>query len=66
VLVLLQLLELDPEKVISRGQVTLSQKQTLIADCLEKSYEIALGCGQFGNCLVRQICISFVCFGSSP
>ncbi|XP_047077110.1 uncharacterized protein LOC124687362 [Lolium rigidum] len=46
-----QLLELDPEQVISRGQVTLSQKQTLIADCLEKSYEIALGCGQFGNCL---------------
>ncbi|XBH63761.1 uncharacterized protein [Aegilops tauschii subsp. strangulata] len=46
-----QLLELDPEQVISRGQVTLSQKQTLIDDCLEKSFEIALGCGQFGNCL---------------
>ncbi|VAI48113.1 unnamed protein product [Triticum turgidum subsp. durum] len=48
---LIRLLELDPEQVISRGQVTLSQKQTLIDDCLQKSFEIALGCGQFGNCL---------------
>lgn len=46
-----QLLELDPEQVIARGQVTLSQKQKLIDDCLEKSYEIELGCGKFGNCL---------------
>jgi hypothetical protein len=53
VLDLLQLLELDPEQVVSRGQVTLSQKQALIDDCLEKSYEIALGCGRFGNCLVK-------------
>uniref|UniRef100_A0A0D9VJL0 DHHA1 domain-containing protein n=1 Tax=Leersia perrieri TaxID=77586 RepID=A0A0D9VJL0_9ORYZ len=45
------LLELDPEEVISRGQATLSYKQKLIDDCLEKSYEIALGCGSFGNCL---------------
>ncbi|KAG8071891.1 hypothetical protein GUJ93_ZPchr0006g44034 [Zizania palustris] len=46
-----QLLELDPEQVISRGQATLSHKQRLIDDCLEKSYEIALGHGEFGNCL---------------
>ncbi|XP_062222420.1 uncharacterized protein LOC133921520 [Phragmites australis] len=46
-----QLLELDPERVISRGQVTLLEKQRLIDGCLEKSYEITLGCGQFGNCL---------------
>uniref|UniRef100_A0A0A9DZ58 DHHA1 domain-containing protein n=1 Tax=Arundo donax TaxID=35708 RepID=A0A0A9DZ58_ARUDO len=46
-----QLLELDLEDVISRGQVTLLEKQRLIDDCLEKSYEISLGCGQFGNCL---------------
>ncbi|KAG2653090.1 hypothetical protein PVAP13_1NG427100 [Panicum virgatum] len=46
-----QLLELDPEHVISRGQVTLLEKQRLIDDCLGKSYEISLGCGQFGNCL---------------
>ncbi|OEL24177.1 hypothetical protein BAE44_0014804 [Dichanthelium oligosanthes] len=46
-----QLLELDPEHVISRGQVTLLEKQRLIDNCLGKSYEISLGCGQFGNCL---------------
>ncbi|KAL6911744.1 hypothetical protein ACP4OV_000549 [Aristida adscensionis] len=46
-----QLLELDPEHVVSRGQVTLLEKQRLIDACLEKSYEISLGCGQFGNCL---------------
>ncbi|KAK3158757.1 hypothetical protein QOZ80_2AG0141170 [Eleusine coracana subsp. coracana] len=46
-----QLLKLDPEHVISRGQATLSEKQRLIDDCLDKSYEISLGCGQFGNCL---------------
>uniref|UniRef100_A0A0E0K3Q1 DHHA1 domain-containing protein n=1 Tax=Oryza punctata TaxID=4537 RepID=A0A0E0K3Q1_ORYPU len=45
------LLELDPEDVISHGQATLSHKQKLIDDCLEKSYEIALGHGKFGNCL---------------
>ncbi|AQK73595.1 hypothetical protein ZEAMMB73_Zm00001d017640 [Zea mays] len=47
-----QLLELDPEHVISHGQATLLEKQRLIDDCLEKSYEISLGCGQFGSCLV--------------
>lgn len=46
-----QLLELDPEQVISRGQVNILQEQRLIGECLENSYEIALGCGQFGNCL---------------
>nr|ACF88468.1 unknown [Zea mays] len=46
-----QLLELDPEHVISHGQATLLEKQRLIDDCLEKSYEISLGCGQFGSCL---------------
>ncbi|BAS80324.1 Os02g0684600, partial [Oryza sativa Japonica Group] len=57
--VLLQLLELDPEEVISRGQATLSHKQKLIDECLEKSYEIALGCGRFGNCLVNTCRFSF-------
>ncbi|CAN6329090.1 unnamed protein product [Urochloa humidicola] len=47
----MELLELDTEHVISRGQVTLLEKQRLIDDCLGKSYEISLGCGLFGNCL---------------
>ncbi|WVZ74171.1 hypothetical protein U9M48_022385 [Paspalum notatum var. saurae] len=50
-----QLLELDPEHVISRGQVTLSEKQRLIDDCLEKSYEISLGCGKGIGAVVYKV-----------
>lgn len=43
---------LDPELVISKGRATLSHKQKLIDDVLEQSYEISLGGGSFGYCLV--------------
>ncbi|KAJ4960898.1 hypothetical protein NE237_020808 [Protea cynaroides] len=46
-----QLLELDPQFVINRGMTGLSQKQKLIHEALEQSYEIALGAGLFGHCL---------------
>ncbi|KAH7664565.1 DHH phosphoesterases protein [Dioscorea alata] len=46
-----QLLELDPELTISRGQESLSKKQRLIDEVLAQSYEIALACGEFGHCL---------------
>ncbi|XP_078162980.1 DHHA1 domain protein [Carex rostrata] len=46
-----QLLELDPDQVISLGQDSLAHKQNLINECLDKSYEISLGSGQFGHCL---------------
>ncbi|KAG2385046.1 uncharacterized protein HKW66_Vig0121380 [Vigna angularis] len=48
-----QLLSLDSNTIISRGMLSLSLKQKLIDDCLSKSYEIALGNGAFGHCLVR-------------
>lgn len=47
-----QLSELDPDYVISLGQDSLAHKQKLIDECLDKSYEISLGSGQFGHCLV--------------
>lgn len=46
-----QLLSLDIDSVINQGTMSLLQKQRLINEVLEKSYEIALGGGQFGNCL---------------
>ncbi|XP_042502850.1 uncharacterized protein LOC122080049 isoform X2 [Macadamia integrifolia] len=46
-----QLLELDPQSVINQGMTSLSQKQKLIDEALEQSYEIALGAGLFGHCL---------------
>ncbi|XP_043716315.1 uncharacterized protein LOC122664528 isoform X2 [Telopea speciosissima] len=46
-----QLLELDPQSVINQGMTSLSQKQKLIDEALEMSYEIALGVGLFGHCL---------------
>ncbi|KAJ3680414.1 hypothetical protein LUZ60_016692 [Juncus effusus] len=46
-----QLLEIDPDHLISLGQDSLVKKQKLIDDCLATSYEISLGCGQFGKCL---------------
>lgn len=48
----LQLLSLDLEDVISQGMTSLSKKQKLIDDVLSQSYEIALGGGAFGHCLV--------------
>lgn len=49
---ILQLLSLNLESVISQGIVSLSVKQKLIDDTLDQSYEIALGVGAFGRCLV--------------
>ncbi|KAJ0968853.1 hypothetical protein J5N97_021730 [Dioscorea zingiberensis] len=46
-----QLLELDPDLTISRGQESLLEKQRLIEEALVLSYEIALGGGEFGHCL---------------
>ncbi|KAK7291318.1 hypothetical protein RIF29_06363 [Crotalaria pallida] len=46
-----QLLSLDLDSVISRGNVSLSHKQKLIDDCLSTSYEISLGNGAYGHCL---------------
>ncbi|XP_077246979.1 DHHA1 domain protein [Tasmannia lanceolata] len=46
-----QLLSLDPQSLISQGQMTLSHMQKLIDGVLEQSYEIALGGGRFGHCL---------------
>ncbi|KAJ3706855.1 hypothetical protein LUZ61_010560 [Rhynchospora tenuis] len=49
-----QLLDLDPDRVISLGQDSLAHKQKLIDECLDKSYEISLGSGQFGHCLAVE------------
>lgn len=46
-----QLMDLEPELVISHGKETLAVKQKLIDLALDQSYEIALGCGLFGHCL---------------
>lgn len=50
-----QLLALDPRSVIEMGKISLSQKQKLIDEALEQSYEISLGNGKFGNCLATEI-----------
>ncbi|KAK9106496.1 hypothetical protein Syun_022507 [Stephania yunnanensis] len=49
-----QLLALDPESVINQGMESLSQKQKLISEVLEQSFEIALGNGVFGHCLAVE------------
>lgn len=46
-----QLLALDVDLIIKQGRESLMQKQKLIEETLVQSYEIALGDGQFGNCL---------------
>lgn len=46
-----QLLNLDLESVIQRGILSLSEKQRLIDEALEQSYEITVGGGRFGHCL---------------
>ncbi|KAK7380128.1 hypothetical protein VNO78_32557 [Psophocarpus tetragonolobus] len=46
-----QLLSLDLDNIISKGMLSLLDKQKCIDDCLSKSYEIALGKGMFGHCL---------------
>ncbi|XP_062109576.1 uncharacterized protein LOC133821092 [Humulus lupulus] len=46
-----QLLSLDLEDVISKGMKSLSEKQRLIDEALNESFEIALGGGRFGHCL---------------
>lgn len=52
-LALFQLLSLDLDSVISQGMSSLADKQKKIEEVLEQSYEIALGGGAFGNCLVN-------------
>lgn len=47
-----QLLSFDLENVISQGMKSLSEKQRLIDEALSQSYEIGLGGGRFGHCLV--------------
>ncbi|KAI4964628.1 hypothetical protein ZWY2020_060106 [Hordeum vulgare] len=44
--------DLDIEFNVNANGKLFDQKQTLIDDCLEKSFEIALGCGQFGNSFI--------------
>lgn len=53
-----QLLGLNVESVISQGLVSLSQKQKLIDDALNHSYQISLGAGLFGHCLVYPLSLS--------
>ena len=47
-----QLLSFDLENVISQGMKSLSETQRLIDEALSQSYEIGLGGGRFGHCLV--------------
>lgn len=49
----LQLLSLNVEHVINQGMSSLSQKQTLINEVLNQSYEIVLDDGSSGHCLVN-------------
>lgn len=56
-----QLLSLDLECLISQGMVSLSEKQKLIEEALSQSYEIKLGGGAFGHCLVNWF-RCFLCF----
>lgn len=46
-----QLLSLDVEHVINQGLSSLAQKQTLINEVLDQSYEIVLDDGASGHCL---------------
>lgn len=46
-----QLLSLDFDSVINQGIMSLSQKQALINEVLDQSYELALDGGAFGHCL---------------
>ncbi|QHO12888.1 uncharacterized protein DS421_15g510790 [Arachis hypogaea] len=56
-----QLLSLDLDCVISQGMKSLSHKQKLMDDCISKSYEIALGNGAFGCCLVCFLFSTYIC-----
>ncbi|KAL3824946.1 hypothetical protein ACJIZ3_020975 [Penstemon smallii] len=49
-----QLLSLDLDSVISQGMSSLANKQRLIDEVLEQSYEIALGGGAFEHCLAAN------------
>ncbi|KAK8916234.1 hypothetical protein KSP39_PZI022822 [Platanthera zijinensis] len=46
-----QLMNLDPDLLISLGKDTFAYKQKLMDEALDQSYEITLGCGLFGHCL---------------
>lgn len=52
-----QLLSLDLENVISQGMKSLAEGQRLIDKALSQSYEIAIGGGRFGHCLVKVFCL---------
>ena len=47
-----QLLSLDPDRLICRGNASLAEKNRVIEDTLKSSYPLRLGGGQFGTCLV--------------
>lgn len=49
-----QLLALKPKELINKGLVGLRLNQKQINAALDKSFEIALGNGQFGNCLATN------------
>lgn len=49
---LVQLLELRLDDVIRQGRASLAEKDAIIAASLETSFEIQLGGGEYGTCLV--------------
>lgn len=61
ILAYFQLLSLDLESVISQGMSSLANKQRMIDEVLEQSYEVALGGGAFGHCLVSLIGCYILC-----
>ena len=50
-----QLLELDAQTLIAKGQASLLEKQRLIDQVLENSFVVQLGQGKFGQCLVSSV-----------
>ncbi|KAK4743928.1 hypothetical protein SAY87_010240 [Trapa incisa] len=55
-----QLLSLDLNAVIRQGMSSILQKQKLIDEALLQSYEVVLGGGDFGHCLVIDALNSLV------
>ena len=50
-----QLLELDAQTLVVKGQASLIEKQRLIDQILENSFVVQLGQGKFGQCLVSSV-----------
>lgn len=65
ILIWFQLLSLELDSVISQGMSSLADKQKKIDEVLELSYEITLGGGAFGNCLVKLIIFYCICYTQS-